>query len=76
MSQIDAPPANPNGAWSYGEYLSGSFVNLAYTNGAYYYNGTAQDGGFIYMNTGSGLAYGIEPGQVSVESDWGTAVAR
>jgi hypothetical protein len=77
------PPANPNGAWTYGDYDGGSFVNLSYiTNGiiggagGYLPVGGGVTDGFIYKNLTASAAYGIDPGQVSVESDWGTAVAR
>jgi hypothetical protein len=85
------PPGNPSGAWTYGDYDGGSFVNLTYSPdltsnpvsglgvsgvGGYLPVGGEQADGFIFLNlTGSAL-YGIAPGQVSLESDWGTAVAR
>jgi hypothetical protein len=80
------PPANPNGAWAYGNYgSSNSFVYLTFvTNGV---DGGAEggylpadgeyyDGGFIYENLVGSAAYGINPGQVSLECNWGTPVAR
>ena len=76
------PPANPNGAWTYGDYDSNALVNLTYMSndvggaGAYLPVGGGATDGFIYKNLTGGLAYGIYPGQVSLESDWGTAVAR
>ena len=73
-----SPPSNPNGAWSYAEYAGGTFENLTWqpTAGVYAVGPVLQDGAFIYKNTTGSPAYGIDPGQISLESDWGTAVAR
>ena len=75
------PPANPNGAWTYGDYDSGSFVDLTYaTNGAggngAYVSVSGLPDGFIYKNLAGSAAFGIGAGQVSLESNSGTAVAR
>jgi hypothetical protein len=74
------PPANPNGAWTYGDYDGGSFVNLTYeTNGvggAGAYVSVVAPDGFIYKNFTGSAAYGIDPGQVSLEANSGTPVAR
>ncbi|MGA9451657.1 MAG: hypothetical protein WBW41_10010 [Verrucomicrobiia bacterium] len=70
------PPANPNGAWTYGDYDSGSFTNLTYmTNGVDGVEGgylPVGGDGFIYKNLTGSAAYGIGPGQVSLESNYGT----
>ena len=74
------PPANPNGAWSYGDYDGGSFVSVPYLvdpniGGAGCYS-PSQPNGFIYLNLTGSAAYGIAPGQISLEADDGTPVAR
>jgi len=78
------PPANPNGAWSYGDYDSNTFVYLPYmtdTNnnvlgGAGGYVSSKGPDGYIFVNLTGSAAYGIAPGQVSLEADVGTPVAR
>jgi hypothetical protein len=65
--------ANPNGVWSYGYLTGGTFTSFGTGNGAY-----ATDNGYLafYKNTGTSAAYGIDPGQVSLEADGGTPDAR
>ena len=80
------PPQNPNGAWTYGVYDSGSFVDLTYTNnaalaglgddGGYFPAGGNPTDGFIYKSLIANPAYGIDPGEVSLEADFGTPIAR
>lgn len=78
------PPANPNGVWSYGDYDSNVFSPLPYdasaiaagSTGVYQMAGGQQSDGFIYLNNSGAAADGIAPGQVSLEADWGTPVAR
>jgi hypothetical protein len=69
------PPANPNGAWSYGEMSGGVFVPLAWSGVGCYGNGNTS-GGFEWYNGSSDFAYGIDPGQVSLESDSGSAAVQ
>jgi hypothetical protein len=71
-----ATNANPNGAWRYGEYVSGSFSPLAWNAGTNSYGVGAVGNTFVYQNTGGILAYGIQPGEISLESDWGNAAVR
>lgn len=68
------PTANPNGTWSYGEMVGGNFVPLAWNN----LNGSYGDnsGGFVDKNTSGSFAYGIDPSQISLESDWGSAAVQ
>jgi hypothetical protein len=70
------PPANPNGAWTYGDYDNNTFVNLTYVGGGYFPAGGAATNGFIYKNLTGIAQYGIAAGQVSLQSDQGTPVAR
>jgi hypothetical protein len=82
-SQYQAAAANGvNGAWSYGEISGGNggtFSSLGWTPvvsplaaGIY---GTG-NGAFVYQNTASFAAYGIAPGQVTLESDLGNAAVQ
>ncbi len=67
---------NPNGAWTYGEVRNGSFSALAWNAGTHSY-GIGQVGEvFIYKRDAAGTDYGIESGEVSLESDWGSASVR
>jgi len=79
------PPANPNGVWSYGQVVGGVFSTLPWTPvssdntpgvyGVIQPNGSV--GAFVYQINPSGPAnYGVNPGQVSLESDWGTAAVQ
>ena len=78
------PPSNPNGAWTYGDYDTNMFVNLTFdTNIGYagsgaYVNTNAVDesDGYLYKNITSQPAFGIAPGQISLEANSGTPVAR
>jgi hypothetical protein len=63
------PPANPNGAWTYGQIVNGSFSSLPYTSGAYC-NGSGS-GGCVCQNQQTYPTYGIDPGEISLEADWG-----
>jgi len=73
------PPANPNGPWSYGQINGGVFSTLPWTplsgypnlNGIY---GTS--GAFVYQNIAAYPAYGINPGQISLESDYGNTAVQ
>ena len=68
-----APPANPNGAWQYGQVVGGTFSQLAWTGASY---GVPGVGAFIYQNNNAVLMYGVQPGDVTLESDWGNAAAQ
>jgi len=74
------PPANPNGAWSYGEISGGVFTPLAWvggnTSGSTDYAYGSASGGFVYQNTNAVTFDDIDPGQISLESDWGSAAVR
>jgi hypothetical protein len=84
------PPANPNGAWTYCDYDGGSssnltgglFVNLTYFNnfttfgGGAYFQPDGLPDGYLYMNTTASAECGIDPGQISLEANGGTPVAR
>ena len=73
------PPANPNGAWSYGEFNGGVFTPLAWTsdpgnpipNCSGLYGNWPIDGPFVYQNTNASEYYGIEPGQISLQASYG-----
>jgi hypothetical protein len=70
--------SNPNGPWNYG-YLSGStYGSLGQgNNGAYgYSNYLNSSGAFIYKNQNSVANVGIDPGQISLESNFGTPDVR
>jgi hypothetical protein len=81
------PPANPNGTWSYGQIsgAGGAFTPLPWipvsgspvADGIYGAgNPSAPTGGFVFKNTGLVPAYGTAPGQVSLESDNGSAAVQ
>jgi len=70
-----ATNANPNGAWRYGEYVSGSFSPLAWNPGTSSYGVAAVGNAFIYKNNGA-YAYGIGTGEVSLEADWKNPAVR
>jgi hypothetical protein len=76
------PPANPNGAWSYGEINGGVFTPLAWTQVSGQPNVTGVYGSgiygvpFVYQNTAAEEYYGINPGQISIEADWGDAAVQ
>jgi len=69
------PPANPNGAWTYGEFVGGVFAPLDWRAGGYY-PAVGASGGYITENTTGSAAYGIDPGQISLEADGGSPVVR
>lgn len=71
-----ATNSNPNGQWQYGEYVSGSFSPLAWNAGTNSYGVGAAGNAFVYQNTSGSLAYGIQNGEISLESDWGNAAVR
>jgi hypothetical protein len=71
-----APPANPNGAWSYGQYVSGSFQALPWDSTDDLYDNGSTNNGFVYRNNTGSAEYGLAPGAVSMESNWGTPVVR
>lgn len=66
---------NPNGAWQYGQMVGGSFQALAW-NPTWSAYGAPFVGGFVYQRSAPGTDFGIGSGQVSLESDWGTAAVR
>jgi MYXO-CTERM domain-containing protein len=69
-----APPANPNGAWQYGEVDGGVFTPLAWTGVSY---GVPTVGNaFVYQNGQSYTNYGVLPGDISLEADGGNAAAQ
>jgi PEP-CTERM motif len=94
LSRDWSPPANPNGAWSYGEYIGGTLtgkVGTPLAGGSFFaenwnkagnYYGDDADakghytGGVVYKNTTNKAAFGIGTGEISLESDWGTAAVR
>jgi hypothetical protein len=67
-----APPANPNGVWTYGELFGTTFTNLTYSGSSY------EDGGvpLIGKNTSSSAVNGINPGQVWLAAGIETPDAR
>lgn len=73
------PPFNPNGVWSYGQYNSmGNFESLVYDsfNTQYDWNYMPGSGAQIWENNYGYARYGVNPGQVSLDSAYGTAVVR
>jgi len=75
--------ANPNGAWSYGQMVGGAFSTQPWspvvadnTPGYYGVAGNYAAGAFVYQVTSAWATYGVNPGQVSIESDWGTAAVE
>jgi len=75
--------ANPNGAWSYGQVVGGVFSTQPWssvvadnTPGYFGVPGNYAAGAFVYQNTASWANYGVNPGQISLESDWGSAAVR
>jgi len=69
-----APTNNPNGQWSYGAVNGGVFTPLAWTGVSYGVN--ANGNVFIYQNNTGSLAYGVQPGDITLEADWGNAAAQ
>lgn len=67
---------NPNGAWQYGQMAGGSFQALAWNASTSSYGVAAAGNAFVYKRTAPGADFGIASGQVSLESDWGTAAVR
>ena len=67
---------NPNGAWTYGAIPGGSFGALAWNAGTSSYGINAVGETFIYKNTTGIFNYGIDPGKVSLEADWGDPAVR
>lgn len=70
------PNANPNGPWSYGRVSNGAFDSLAWNAGTNSYGVAAEGQVFVYKNTTATTDFGIGPGKVSLESDWGNAAVR
>lgn len=66
---------NPNGAWTYGA-LNNGFSALAWNAGTGSYGVVAVGETFIYKNTSGVADFGIDPGKVSLEADWGNAAVR
>jgi hypothetical protein len=71
---IDA--TNPNGAWTYGKIPGGTFSALAWNAGTSSYGIAAAGETFIYKRNAAVTDYGIAPGKVSLEADWGDAAVR
>ena len=72
-----APPANPNGTWQYGQMAGGAvFSPLAWDSTTLSYGTGTAGNVFVYQNTSGSLAYGIQPGDVSLEADWGDAAVQ
>ncbi len=63
--------SNPNGPWNYGSLTGSTYASLGAGNGFYGTN----PGVFIYKNEGVANV-GIDPGQVSLESNYGTPDVR
>jgi hypothetical protein len=77
------PPANPNGPWSYGQIsgAGGTFTPLPWTSfvtdhTAGYYGEAGKAEGNVSQNTASWANYGINPGQIYLESDYGSAAVQ
>ena len=88
---VGGAPNGNNGVWSYGQVIGGVFSTLPWTpvssdNTPGVYGVIQPDGSvgaFVYQINPSGPAnplglpdYGVNAGQVSLESDWGSAAAR
>jgi hypothetical protein len=71
-----AQNANPNGEWSYGEISGSAFSPLSWNSPTNSYGVAAVGQTFIYQNTSGIFDFGINPGKVSLESDWGNPAAR
>ena len=67
---------NPNGAWTYGAIPSGIFSALAWNAGTSSYGIAAVNETFIYKNNTGVTDFGIDPGKVSLEADWGDPAVR
>jgi PEP-CTERM motif len=67
---------NPNGAWTYGKIPAGSFSALAWNAGTNSYGVAAAGETFIYKNNTGVTDFGIAPGKVSLEADWGDPAVR
>jgi hypothetical protein len=70
------PAANPNGAWTYGSISGSTFSALAWNAPTSSYGIGAVGETFIYQNNSGFSDYGIAPGKISLESDWGNAAVR
>jgi hypothetical protein len=71
--------SNPNGAWTYGQYISGTFSALPQEQFDSTWQGPSWisgGDGIIKMNGGSSVYNGVGPGQVSLDADNATPVAR
>lgn len=67
---------NPNGQWRYGTNHGVSFSLLDWNAGTSSYGEGNPGNTFIYRNDTGSRAYGIDPGKVSLEADWGTPDVR
>ena len=67
---------NPNGAWQYGTPNGGSFNPLVWDAGTNSYGTGAVGNVFIYQNALATPNFGIDPGKISLEADWGTPNVR
>lgn len=67
---------NPNGSWQYGTTNGGSFSQLPWDATTLSYGTVAEGETFIYQNTSGVRDFGIDPGKVSLEADWGTPDVR
>ncbi len=67
---------NPNGPWEYGAIVGGSFTELAWNAPTNSYGVGSSGNVFVYQNTSGGRAYGLDPNQIGLESDWGNASAQ
>lgn len=67
---------NPNGQWTYGQTSGGTFSALAWNAATSSYGIAAAGETFIYQNTRGYYDFGIDPGKVSLEADWGNPAVR
>jgi len=69
--------SNPNGAWSYGHFPTPpTFVALPWNAGTNSYGVAAAGNPFIWKNNLGYFDFGVQPGKISLESDWGNAGVR
>jgi hypothetical protein len=71
-----AEATNPNGTWTYGQIPGGVFSALAWNAGTGSYGIAAPYETFVFRSASAVFDFGIAPGQVSLESDWGDAAVR
>jgi hypothetical protein len=73
------PPSNPYQVWSYGEYnTQGTFEPLAWdvSNTEYDWDYTPGLGGAVWKDTAGYAELGVNAGQLSLDSAYGTAVVQ